>query len=125
MCWYSSRLLFFLPLQALEMRAHPRPTIAQKAHQDRRFTCDIAGPFALLGTLIVNNLWFGELLGSQGRPGGPSLADLSGLAWLGWPCLASSAPACLPKPKTMEKPVVFEAFGLKMLKNHWFLKPPG
>ena len=28
----------------------------------------------------------------------------------------------LPKPKNIEKPVVFEAFELEMLKNHWFLK---
>ena len=27
--------------------------------------------------------------------------------------------------KTIEKPVVFEAFGVRMLKNHLFLKPPG
>ena len=28
----------------------------------------------------------------------------------------------LPKPKNIEKPVVFEAFSLEMLKKHWFLK---
>ena len=66
---------------------------------------------ALLGTVTVKNLWFGELFGSKGWPGEPGLA--------------LSAAAGLHKPKTIEKPVVFGAFGLKMLKNHWFLKPPG
>ena len=28
-------------------------------------------------------------------------------------------------PKTIENPAVVAAFGLKMLENRWFLKPPG
>ena len=32
--------------------------------------------------------------------------------------------AGFPEAKTIEKPVVFGAFGFKMLKNHWFLKLP-
>ena len=69
--------------------------------------------------------WFGKLLSSKGLPGGPGLAGLAVPACPGWPHLTQLALAGLPKPKTTEKPLVLGAFGFEMLKNRWFLKPPG
>ena len=60
---------------------------------------------------------FGKLLSSKSQPGGPGLAGLAVPTWPGWPHLAQLALAGFPEPKTIEKPVFFEAFGLQMLKK--------
>ena len=42
-----------------------------------------------------------------------------------WPGLGPAGRAAgFPESKTIEKPLVLGAFGLKMLKNHWFLELP-
>ena len=75
-----------------------------------------------LGTLTVKTSGFGSFQAPKNWPGEPSLGALSGPAWPWRPCLAPLAAASLHKPKTIEKPLVFGAFSVKMLKNLWFLK---